>query len=373
MSGFDQINANQDIYAVILAGGSGTRFWPKSRHLLPKQLCKIGSNEQTMLEITLNRLEGFIPPERRIIVTHQDQIEKTKEIAGRLCKHYLAEPEARNTANALALAALHLNHIHKGKNPPVMVSLHADHIIEKVPAFLKSLENAIKVSQDGLLTLVGIVPEYPETGYGYIEQGSALKAFAGGFNVASFREKPELELATKYVASKNFYWNAGMFVWRIDVIIEELNRFLKPSMEKLAGLLKDAGSNGYNDVNPKKIAEVYSALPKISIDNAVLEVSKKVAVVPADIGWQDIGSWDALSHTFEPDRDGNLLFGNGCLIGSSNTTIDTDGPFVAALGVKDHVIVHAGGAILVCPKEKAQDVKLIVDWLKGSAKHKTLV
>jgi mannose-1-phosphate guanylyltransferase len=373
MSGFDQINANQDIYAVILAGGSGTRFWPKSRHLLPKQLCKIGSNQQTMLEITLNRLEGFIPPERRIIVTHQDQIEKTKEIAGRLCRHYLAEPEARNTANALALAALQIKHIHKGKSVPIMVSLHADHIIEKVPAFLRSLEQAVKVAQEGLLTLVGIVPEYPETGYGYIEQGPAIKSFTGAYNVASFREKPEFALASKYVASKNFYWNAGMFVWRVDMIIEELNSFLKPSMDKLSALLQGAGGEGYNDVSPKKIAEVYGALPKISIDNAVLEVSKKVAVVPADIGWQDVGSWDALSRTFTPDSEGNLLFGNGCLIGSKNTTIDSDGPFVAALGVNDHVIVHSGGAILVCPKEKAQDVKLIVDWLKSSAKHKTLV
>lgn len=373
MSGFKHIHADQEIYAVILAGGSGTRFWPKSRHLQPKQLCAIGSNEQTMIEITLNRLEGFIPPERRIIVTHIDQIAKTKEIAGKLCGHYLAEPEARNTANALALAALHIQHIHKGKNPPVMVSLHADHIIEKVEAFLTSLADSVQVARQGYLTLVGIVPEYPETGYGYIERGAPIKEINGSFKVASFREKPELEVAARYVESKKFYWNAGMFVWRIDSILKELNEFLKPSITKLAALLSSAGPGGYNDVAPDKLAAVYSALPKISIDNAVLEVSKNVAVVAADIGWQDVGSWDALSRTFPPDRDGNLLFGQGCLIDTTNTTIDTDGPFIAALGVKDHVIVHANGAILVCPKDKAQDVKHIVDWLKASQKHKNLV
>lgn len=373
MSGFEQIHANQDIYAVILAGGSGTRFWPKSRHLQPKQLCSIGSNEQTMIEITLNRLEGFIPPERRIIVTHIDQIAKTKSIAGKLCGHYLAEPEARNTANALALAALHIQHIHKGKNQPVMVSLHADHIIEKVEAFLTSLSSSVKVAQQGFLTLVGIVPEYPETGYGYIERGTPFNDADDSFKVASFREKPELEVATRYVESKNFYWNAGMFVWRIDSILNELNTFLKPSMDRLAALLRSAGPGGYNDVAPDKLAEVYGALPKISIDNAVLEVSKNVAVVAADIGWQDVGSWDALSRTFPPDQNGNLLFGKGCLIDTTNTTVDSDGPFVAALGVSDHVIVHANGAILVCPKDRAQDVKQIVDWLKASPKNKDLV
>jgi mannose-1-phosphate guanylyltransferase len=363
MSGKGHIRHDGDIYAVILAGGSGTRFWPKSRHMQPKQLCRIGKADRTMIEITLDRLDNFIPPERRIIVTHQDQIEKTKEITGRKCGHFLAEPEARNTANALALAALHIRAIHKGNNPPVMISLHADHIIEKVDGFLAALEKSVTLARQGFLTLVGIVPEYPETGYGYIERGETFPDVAGGARVASFREKPELPLAQEYVKSGKFYWNAGMFVWKIDTIIAELNAVLKPTIDRLAGLL--AGSSaGFDQVSPAKLADVYGSLPKISIDHAVLEVSKNVAVVGADIGWQDVGSWDALSRTFAPDQNGNLMIGDGCLIDSVNTTVDTDGPFVAALGVSNHVIVHANGAILVCPKDKAQDVKLIVDWLK---------
>lgn len=360
---FDQIRRNEDIYSVILAGGSGTRFWPKSRHFQPKQLCRIGKADRTMIEITLDRLDGFIPPERRIIVTHKDQIAKTREITGEQCKHFLAEPEARNTANALALAALHIKKIHKGDNPPVMVSLHADHMIAKVDAFLQSLAHAATLAQQGFLTLVGIVPEYPETGYGYIERGDGLSGVSGGFKVASFREKPELPVAAEYVKSGKFYWNAGMFVWQVDTIINELNAVLRQTVDKLSALLQGT-TGGFDHVAPDKLAAVYASLPKISIDHAVLEVSKNVAVVAADIGWQDVGSWDALARTFPPDEHGNLMIGNGCLINSENTTVDTDGPFVAALGVKDHVIVHAAGAILVCPKEKAQDVKLIVDWLK---------
>lgn len=363
MSGYAHIHANEGIYAVILAGGSGTRFWPKSRHLQPKQLCRIGTSDRTMIEITLDRLQGFIPPERRIIVTHKDQIAKTREIAGSRCGHFLAEPEARNTANALALAALHIRSIHKGSCPPVMISLHADHIIENVDAFLQSLDKSVALAQKGFLTLVGIVPEYPETGYGYIERGDAFNDTADGYRVASFREKPELTVATEYVKSGRFYWNAGMFVWSIDTIINELNAVLKQTVDKLAALLHGT-KDGFNDVAVDQLSAVYASLPKISIDHAVLEVSKNVAVVAADIGWQDVGSWDALSRTFPPDKDGNLLIGHGCMIDSTNTTIDSDGPFVAALGVKDHVIVHSNGAILVCPKEKAQDVKLIVDWLK---------
>ena len=211
------------VYAVILAGGSSTRFWPKSRQKSPKQLCSIGSATQSMLEITLARLDGFIPPERRMIVTHKDQIEGTREIVGDRCKHFLAEPDARNTGNALALASLELEKIHSGDQPAVMVSLHADHVIKKVDSFLSSIENAITVAETGRLTLLGIVPEGPETGYGYIERGEDLPL---GAKVASFREKPELAIAEEYVKSGKFYWNAGIFVWRTQDILKELEEFL---------------------------------------------------------------------------------------------------------------------------------------------------
>lgn len=362
----------EDVFAVILAGGSGTRFWPKSRHLRPKQLCRLGGQEMTMIEMTLARLDGFIPPERRIIVTHKDQIQETKRLVGGRVKTYLAEPEAKNTANALALAALEIQELARGSQQiPVMISLHADHMIRDEARFRLDLLQATALAKDGKLTLLGVVPEYAETGFGYIERGEPVSGHRQGFNVASFREKPDFVTAKTYVESGKFYWNAGLFVWRVDVLIGELKRTLAASLEKLLQVL-DTGAGSFTRVEPALLAEVYRSLPKISIDHAVLETSTNVAVVPTDVGWQDIGSWDGLARSFKADADGNLLFGDGVLLNSSGTTVDSDGPFVAALGVKDLVVVANGGAVLVCPKEKAQDVKKIVEWLEAKGRRELL-
>jgi mannose-1-phosphate guanylyltransferase len=361
--------AAPDVYAVILAGGSGTRFWPKSRHLRPKQLCRLGNEPRTMLEVTLARLDGFVPPERRIIVTHADQMPATRQLAGDACRHFLAEPEARNTANALALAALHITKLAKG-GKPVMLSLHADHIIKKQDAFRQALVDAIAIARQGHLTLVGIVPTYPETGYGYIERGAELPGL-NGHAVASFREKPALAAATDFVRSKRFLWNAGLFVWRVDVLEDELAARLPATISALKGLIAH-GAGGFDTVAAAELARVYATLPKISIDHAVLEVSQRVAVVDADIGWQDVGSWDALALAFPTDAAGNVAFGDHVLIDSRGTTIDSDGPFVAALGVQDLVVVVDDGAVLVCPKARAQDVKLVVEWLKERGRKELL-
>jgi len=365
-----------DVYAVILAGGSGTRFWPKSRHLRPKQLCAIGGQAETMIEVTLRRLNGYIPPERRVIVTHTDQIALTRQICGNTVGHYVAEPEAKNTANALALAALEIEALAGGKGQPVMISLHADHMIRDEVAFRNALNAAVQVARGGSLTLLGVVPEYAETGFGYIERGNALAGITEGYQVASFREKPDLETARAYLATKRFYWNAGLFVWRTDVLLRELTKSLAPSLAVLRQAQKDLGGHftaaSKTPDAMRQLAAAYKQLPKISIDHAVLETSTNVAVVGADIGWADLGSWDALARTFGPDAQGNLLFGDGCLIDSKQTMVDTDGPFVAALGLNEHIVVCSGGAVLVCPKERCQDVKKIVDWLAEHGRRELL-
>ena len=360
--GFD----TKDVYAVILAGGSGTRFWPKSRHKKPKQLCKIGHENATMLETTLKRLDGFVPPERRLIVTHIDQVDATRAIVGKLCPRVIPEPEAKNTAAAIAIAALEIKRMSEGLvENPVMVSLHADHVITKVHEFLSVTQAAIEVARQGFLTLLGITPKYAETGYGYIERGQELKgAFSRtSYHVNSFREKPKVELATEYVKSGKFYWNAGLFVWKIDTILGELEQ-RQPSIIKTLAPLTCSSKKSYLDIPFELLAKAYRELPKISIDHAVLELSHNVALVEADIGWQDVGSWDALAQCFPTDEKGNLVFGDALLIDSHNTTVDTDGPFVATIGLKDTVVVYSNGAILVCPKDRTQDVKLIVDMLK---------
>lgn len=357
--------AEHDVYAVILAGGSGTRFWPKSRLATPKQLCNIGGGELTMLERTLARLDGFIPPERRLIVTHQAQLEATRRIAGARCPMVLGEPEARNTANALALATLQIDAMHGPGSRPIMVSLHADHVIQYEQRFITILADAVKVARQGYLTLLGIVPEYPETGYGYIERGELLVGHglpAEAQKVASFREKPARNEAETYLATGRFLWNAGYFVWRTDVILEELRERLPQSVAALEAI-PHSGPRGYADASGSALSMAYAKLPKIAIDHAVMEVSQRVAVIPADIGWQDVGSWDALSRCFPSDAQGNLATGDCLLIDTKDTTVDTDGPFVATIGIENLVVVAAGGAVLVCAKERAQDVKKIVEWL----------
>lgn len=361
-------DARKDVYVTILAGGSGTRFWPKSRHLTPKQLTRIGGAERTMLELTLARLDDFVPPSRRIIVTHQDQADKTRQIAGASVAAVVAEPDARNTANALALAAFQTEAMAAadGVREPVMISLHADHLIKDVPAFLAALDHAAHAARQGWLTLIGIQPDYPETGYGYIEQGARLEGAPGTSIVKSFREKPPLAVAEDFLRRGGFLWNAGLFVWKTRTLLAELKERLPATVDGLGALARP--KTGFLDADRAAFTKLYAALPKISIDNAVLEVSQKVAVVPAAIGWQDVGSWDALDRCFPADAAGNLVFGDALLIDTQGTTVDTDGAFVAAVGVKDLVVVSAGGAVLVCPKDRAQDVKLIVEKLKAQGR-----
>ncbi len=359
-------DTNSNIYAVILAGGSGTRFWPKSRQKSPKQLCRLGGASKTMIEITLDRLDGYVPAERRIIVTHRDQVSETKRIVGDRCKTFIAEPEARNTANALAVAALEIESLHGGPDA-IMLSLHADHVVADLKSMLTAFSTATRIAKDGNLTLIGIVPQYPETGYGYIERGEALSE-PKSFRVASFREKPQRAIAEEFVRSGKFYWNAGLFVFPIKTLLSELNLRLPDSIKNLRQLLSKAKNHSFVSVDPELFSACYNNLPKISIDHAVLEVSKDVSVVEADIGWQDVGSWDALGQCFTTDAQGNFIEGPHELIDTKNCTIESDGPLIATIGLQDLVVVHAKGAILVCPKDRAQDVKFIVDRLKENGR-----
>lgn len=358
-----------EVYAVILAGGSGTRFWPKSRHLQPKQLCKIGDSEHTLLELTLKRLDGLVPPERRLIVTHQDQMAKTVTLAKGLCQHFLAEPSAKNTAPALALAALEVEKLAEGKvEKPIIISLHADALIKNTEAFRAALHTMAAAAQEKYLGLLGITPAYPETGYGYIEKEAQLNHLGATYKVKSFREKPAKNLAIEYVNSGRFLWNSGIFAWRTDVILEELERFLPEALGPLRALAAKSKVKSLQDLSKSQLAEAYNKLPSIAIDPAVLEKSQRVVVLEADIGWKDVGSWDALEDCFAPDSQGNLFFGEVTAIDCERITVDSDGPMVACLGVKDLVVVCSGGAILVCPKDRAQDVKKIVERLKTEGK-----
>lgn len=353
------------VYAVVLAGGSGTRFWPKSRHLQPKQLCKIGSNDKTMLEQTLYRLGELIPSERRLIVTHQDQMKKTQALVRDNCKNFLAEPYARNTGHALMMAALELSlRPRETLEAPIMVSVHADALIRDESAFYSSVQRMVEVAEKGQLALLGITPKYPETGYGYIEKGDNAYAYEDTFKVKSFREKPDLALAEKFVQSKQFLWNSGIFAWRIDALLDEFSQWMPDSLHALKSLISDEDVSSFNALDPQVLAKAYAQLPSTAIDHGILEKSHKVTVVQADIGWKDVGSWDALEECYPVDKQGNLFFGETIAIDSSGITVDSDAQVVACIGVKDIVIVVAKGAVLVCSKNRAQEVKKVVEQLK---------
>lgn len=371
------------VFGVVLAGGSGTRFWPKSRQKTPKQLCALGGQKKAMLQVTLDRFDGMIPPSRRMIITHTEQATATRKISGSKCRLVIPEPQARNTAPALAVAALAIKHASERLDlemDPILISMHADHVITDLSAFRQVIARAVGIAGNGYLTLLGVVPGWPETGYGYIERGQALHLYPfsesnSGYEVAGFREKPDLDTARKYVSSGRFLWNSGLFVFPVSTLLRELERSLPQDMKMLRGCLKKRAAADGNPFDMKKLARIYPRLTKISIDEAVLEKSDRIAVVDADFGWQDVGSWDALSRAFPvTDKAGNLVEGPAVLLDTSDTTIDTDGPLVAAIGLTGMVVVHHKGAILVCPKDRAQDVKKIVEKLqKGSRAEKALL
>lgn len=356
---------SEHIFGVVLAGGSGTRFWPKSRQQRPKQLCKIGSDHATMLELTLQRFNATIPAERRLIVTHVNQLPQTKNLVSKLCQRFVGEPEARNTAAALVLAALEVEAAAKPGTKPIMISVHADALIQKPDIFVERLKQAVQLAEQGFLTLVGIKPTHPETGYGYIEVGAQTGV---GHRVASFREKPDAAMADSYVRSEKFLWNSGIFVWQTETFLREVAALLPDTLTKLRALVPSKYQS-FSAVPAAEFAAVYRQLQNIAVDNAILEKSNNVAVVGADIGWQDVGSWDALSSCYPADNNGNIIIGDAVCLDAKGVTIDTDAPFVAALGVENLIIVANGNAILVCPKDRAQDVKKVVEWAKTQGRN----
>ncbi len=356
-----------DVFGVVLAGGSGTRFWPRSRQLYPKQLCHITDTEQTMLEQTLHRLDHFIPPERRIIVTHHLQEKLTRFLTESLCTHIIAEPSAKNTAAALALAVLQIKLLSHETDDAVMVSLHADHLIKDSAAFHKTLTRAISIAHKGYIALIGINPRGPETGFGYIEAGVPLDVTdANAFQVLSFKEKPKLELAKQYVAQKNFYWNSGLFIWKISTICEEFSRHLPQIWYPLLNVYErlKVQKETFTDLSLETLTQIYETLPEIAIDQGILEKTKNIAVVSADFDWDDVGSWTALPTMFPTDTKGNVSQGDVLVCETENSIIASDGPLVATYGIKDLIVVVDKGCVLVCPKDRAQGVKDIVAKLK---------
>ena len=353
------------IYPVILSGGAGTRLWPLSRAVMPKQLLPLVS-DKTMLQETALRVADWPELQAPVVVCgneHRFMVAEQMREAGVSPLGILLEPVGRNTAPAVAAAANFLLAIDP---EAVMLVLPADHVITDRAAFAVAVQQAATLVGQGALATFGIVPTGPETGYGYIHRGAASGA---GFAVDRFVEKPDRATAESFLADGNYYWNSGMFLFRAGTYLEELAAF-KPD---IASAAEAAVRLGYRDLDFCRLDEAsFSACPSDSIDYAVMERTSHAVVVPADIGWSDVGSWSALWEVQQQDGERNATRGDVYMDGVSNSLIRAESRIVAAIGVKDIIIVETNDAVLVVHKDSVQRVKQVVDHLKLQARTEHL-
>ncbi|ARU32521.1 mannose-1-phosphate guanylyltransferase/mannose-6-phosphate isomerase [Sulfuriferula sp. AH1] len=359
---------HQKLYPVILSGGSGTRLWPLSRAALPKQLLPL-LTEQTLFQETVKRIVDLPNTAAPLIICNQEHrfmiAEQLRAMDVRP-NAIVLEPTGRNTAPAIAIAALS---IQQQDPDALMLVLPADHLIGDVAAFHLAVAHAAQIAALGYLATFGIVAKTPDTGFGYIRQGDALPGHTHGYQVREFVEKPDLATAGQYVASGEYYWNSGMFLFKVNDIIEELRR-LRPDILDACSTALDQAKNDLDFIRLDPTA--FTACPSESIDYAVMERTDKAAVVPADIQWNDIGAWNSIWEVSEKDAANNVIRGDVIIEDANHNLIRAESRLVVALGVENLMIIETADAILIAPRDRAQDVKLIVDKLKEQSRSEHL-
>ncbi|MFZ1731272.1 MAG: mannose-1-phosphate guanylyltransferase [Bacteroidota bacterium] len=352
-----------EVYALIIAGGVGARFWPRSREHSPKQLLEIiGSG--TMIQNTVYRLDPIVPKENILVVTSAQQADEVRRQLPQIpAENILVEPFGRNTAPAIGLGAQIL---HKRVGEAMMVVLPADHLVHDITAFQDILRNAIAVADEshGFVT-IGVTPTRPETGYGYIQFHKDEKdrpyAEHQGYSVITFAEKPNIETAERFLDSGDFVWNSGMFVWRVSTILNGIVDHLPELADELQKLEESIDTPDFN----KALERAYSEMRPISIDYGVMEKARNRFLIPADFGWNDLGSWDEVARLFPKDENNNASSEGIFLRDVHNCHVSTTGKRMAAvIGVEDLLIIDTDDAVLVCRKGRSQEVKEIVDYLR---------
>jgi mannose-1-phosphate guanylyltransferase len=354
-------------YALIMAGGFGTRLWPLSRRDRPKQsLVLVGG--RTMFEHAVDRIAPLFQPEQILVVTGAEHVASLAAQAPELPpENFIVEPEGRGTAPAIGLGAIHLR---RQDREAVMAVLTADHFIADVERFRRALTAAAQVAEEEHLVTLGIMPSSPSTGYGYIKQGESLDTVEGFqvFQADRFTEKPSLETALHMVESGEYSWNSGMFIWRVDRILEEFQRQMPEFYVQLAEVEAALGTAGYEP----SLNRVWPQVLKQTIDYGVMEGAEDVAVIPVDIGWSDVGSWTSLADLLEADGEGNTIVGPHVGIDTHDTLVFGGKRLVATIGLEGIVVVDTEDALLVCPREREQEVREIVRQLERDDRREYL-
>ncbi len=356
---------SDQFYAVIMAGGSGTRLWPLSRQQRPKQMLDI-TDEGTLFQMAVERLQGLFPPERILIVTVADQVDVLKPQCPQIpADNYLIEPLPRGTASVVGLAAMALKNRHPRASMAILTS---DHLIRNDVHLRQLLSAAYEVSREAFLVTLGIMPTFAATGYGYIQKGDFIGTFQDlkVFKVRKFKEKPDRTLAKVFLEDGDHVWNSGMFVWQVQTVLDEIER----QMPELIMKLRKIDRHWHREDRQEIIQSIWPTINPQSIDYGIMEHARKVAVIPTiNLGWSDVGSWDALFDVLDSDAQGNLVLrGDHVPFDTQGTLIceDSADRLIVTIGIKDLIIIDSGNAVLVCDRRQAQRVREAVKYLKDT-------
>ena len=346
--------------ALIMAGGRGERFWPKSRKSLPKQFLSLTDDGKTMIQLTVERISPLVDLEDIYIATNAGYKNLVLgQLPGIPEENILCEPIGRNTAPCIGLGAVH---IAKKYEDAIMMVLPSDHLIKNTEMFLETLENGCSVAEkDSNLVTMGIKPNYPETGYGYIKFVPDKKD-GQAFEVECFVEKPNLEVAKEYLATEQYLWNSGMFIWKISTILDNMQQFLPEIYNGLLDIQATIGTEEYE----QKLDYIFPDFPSESIDYGIMEKASNIYTLPGDFGWDDVGSWLAVGRIKNSSEDGNVISGNVIAVNSENNIIEGSSKLIALVGIKDLVVVDTEDATLICDKNSTGDIKKILEVLKNN-------
>lgn len=348
------------ITAVIMAGGRGERFWPKSRTHLPKQFLSLTADKETMIQKTVSRLLPMVDMADIFVVTNAQYADLVAEQLPELPKeNMILEPCGRNTAPCISLAAAVIEKKYGGE--AMMLVLPSDHLIRYEDMYIDILRQAVSVAEEGSrLVTIGITPTYPETGYGYIKFQRDSQGKAGVYQVERFVEKPDLETAKEYLASEKYLWNSGMFVWKTSTILWNLEKYMPEVHAGTCAIAAHFGTEAFDAA----LAEGYAKLPSDSIDFGVMEKAEEIYTIPGSFGWDDVGNWLAVERINETNEMGNYVEGDVIAIGTERSTICGKNRLIAAVGVEDLIVVDTEDALLICAKSNTQDVKKVIETLK---------